>query len=133
MCPRMKIAIASDHAAVEQYLREALALCVEIGRRGLIPHLLEIRSRNQAVTGTVEQVFFSLTAAERLRHEFSAPRCSEEGDAVDPALAELLVSLDERSRDAIRADVAQLTVDGLIAEVLKPPSPGAKALAGSVA
>jgi ATP/maltotriose-dependent transcriptional regulator MalT len=123
----------ADHAAAERYLREALVLCVEIGRRGLIPHLLEIRARNQAAIGAAEHVFFSLTAAERLRHEFSTPRCSEEGEAVDPALAELLAGLDERSREAVRAGVAQLTLDGLIAEILKPLSPAARDLAVSPA
>src|SRR5262249_41632631 len=73
----------TEDAAAEAWLREALSICAESGMRGLIPALLEIRARIQAACGAAEAGMFCLAAAQRLREELSAPRSTEEQQAVD--------------------------------------------------
>jgi non-specific serine/threonine protein kinase len=113
----------AECAVVEQCLREALSICAQIGMRGLVPALLELRGRNQAACGAAREGLFCLTAALRLRGELCAPRLAEEQKALEAVEADLLSVLGNETATAIRSQVAGLPRERLVEEALKQGEP----------
>jgi predicted ATPase len=113
----------AEHAVVEQCLREALFICAQIGMRGLVPTLLELRGRNQAACGGAREALFCVAAAQRLRGELCAPRLDEEQKALEGVEAELLSVLGNAGVTSVHAQVAALPRDRIVEEALQQGEP----------
>jgi predicted ATPase/DNA-binding SARP family transcriptional activator len=112
--------LSADHEGAAPDLLKALSICREIGLRSLVPVLLETLARNDLARARSPSAAFALAAAERLRKELTAPRSAFEAASVAFIEARLRSAQTTAEIFAQRAHAVALTMDQILAEILKP-------------
>jgi predicted ATPase/DNA-binding SARP family transcriptional activator len=104
-----------DSAGASSALQEAQAGAAELRLGHLQPLLLEIRARCEAAAGRLREGAHWLAVAEALREQAGLARSAEEEARLEPLGAALKEALSEAQRLAIRARVAGMPLEALLA------------------
>jgi predicted ATPase len=114
--------LSGDIDAAAPELRNALAICRDIGLHSLVPILLETLARCDAARERFPSATFALASAARLRGDLHTPRSDFETEAVI-VVENLLRSAPKNAELAsAQARAMALTLDQIVSDTLQPSS-----------